>query len=162
MLNSITCDTPIESLIKESDVSGIINSLGEVVDTYINNIKNSFNSEMTSGGFSTKSYYVNSDATINRKSGEVLNNINIDSQFSKWKNDILNALDVQRKKELNKLKTEIENKIEELESELKSVVSSINNAGPKDNVSSLYTKKANLEADIKKYSNKLSQVIGEM
>lgn len=162
MLNSITCDTPIESLIKEDDVSGIINNLGDVVETYVNNINKGFSSEMNSGGFSTKSYYVNNDATINRKAGEVLSNIKIDTAFDTWKGNILSALYEQRKKELNKLQTEIEKKILELKTELNSVNSRINSADPNDNISRLYSKRSDLEASIEKYNKKLDKVIGEM
>lgn len=161
MLSSITCDTPIDSLIKEDDVSGIISNLSGVIDTYINNINSSFSSEMTSG-FSVKAYYANNEPTINKKALEVLDNIKIDTAFNTWKSDILDALDVQRKKELNKLKDKINEKIEDLDHDLNSVISRINSAGPTDNVSSLYSRKSDIEADLKKYKNKLRKVEAEI
>lgn len=120
-LNSITCDTEIDSLIKENDVSGYLNELDDLVTTYVESYINTVGDEINNGGLSLNAYNLGDSSPLIESANSFMGNINLGSEFVAFKANVLSQLQDQRTKEINMLMTKVSEKITQLEQERYSI-----------------------------------------
>ncbi len=165
MLGSINCDTPISSIIKESDVLDKINVLEDVTNRYSNEIKNGIDSEISSGGLSKSAFHTDNSAPLTNSAENLISSIQVTNAVSTLKSEALSLVKEQRKKEIMALKEKVAEKIEQLKSEYEETINIINEITsrvvPNSNDSKSYIlKKDNLNEQIKKYQDKLHTLEG--
>ena len=133
---TITCDTPISSIISVEDVEPIISSVGEEVDNYSSIIKEVIQAEESSGGLSSQAYYVDDVPELNNQANNFLSSFKINSSFETCKAEIIASVNAQRKKELGLLKNEVSKKIIELRDQINSLKYN-SDGGPTKEIDSL-------------------------
>jgi len=147
---TITCDTPISSIISIDDVEPIISYVKEDVESYSSLIKTIIESEESDGGLSSTAYYIDDRAELNIMANDFLNNLKIISSFDKCSEDIINAVNIQRKNELSLLKNKIIDRLKEIDSTL----AHLRNSDPEGNSSRI----RELEESFSYYCNKFDEV----
>lgn len=128
MLNSITCDTPISSLLQISDVESYLDSFEGVLNSYQTSvIDGTLTQEMTTGGLAeTNAFTMNGEAVLYNDAQEIENVFyQAKSSINSFKSQIIESATVQRNEEIKKLKIEVEKKITILESEIGNLNKSI-------------------------------------
>ena len=114
---TIDCDTPVSSIISLNDVNPIITGVKDEVDSYVSLITAIIKAEESDGGLSTSAYYIDDRAELNVLAIDLLNNLKIAESFKNCKEDIINAVKIQRTRELSILKEEVYNKMISLRNE---------------------------------------------
>ena len=147
---TITCDTPISSIISIDDVEPIISYVKEDVESYSSLIKTIIESEESDGGLSSTAYYIDDRAELNIMANDFLNNLKIISSFDKCSEDIINAVNIQRKNELSLLKNKIIDRLKEIDSTL----AHLRNSDPEGNSSRI----RELEESFSYYCAKFDEV----
>lgn len=167
MLNSITCDTSIDELIKESDISGYLDSISESVTDYTSKITKSMESEMSDGGLSLSAYNMGESSPILEACDSFLGSIDLEDVFSNFRDQALELLNEQRTKEIAKLKEKVTEKISELKEEIAtleahliSLYSGVISALQSQNISNTENSLKSKKEELKKYEEKLQTLEG--
>ena len=122
MLDSITCDTPISSLISISKVNPILKELENISESYEDRITSVIHSEEANGGLSGEAITATTsnggnDAILTVAADEYLKeSVKLVEAVNEIKDATLVFLRHQRKMEINKLIEKIQEKLDELSS----------------------------------------------
>lgn len=159
MLNSITCDTDPSEIIKDSDISSVLEELEDIADNYQTNVERVITEEQSGSGLSRNAFYISNDALLYDDANQVISDMKVKSASAVLIGEIKDALNTQRMAEINKLLEKIDEKIQELKAELDSI--------PGGGIIGLFTpnsennvRRREIETTIKFYKNKRSQVEG--
>lgn len=111
---TITCDTPIESLLN-------VNEVEEKVDEYLNTVTKTTEDLLTmityeqTQGLSEDAFTIDGDSLIYNKSQKISFKIStIEDDVTSWKSKIIATAEEKRKEELDKLKLAVYRKLLEL------------------------------------------------
>ena len=164
MLDSITCDTDVSELLKEEDINSYVDTIKDAVKKYINKINDFFDEELSkSGDLGISSFNIDDNSPIIDSAISFLNRIDIKKVFDNFESAVTELLEEQRRKEINKLIKELNDKIEEPDSEIASRKSSLNLLDfflDNKKFNSLTSEINDLEAEKKRYESKLDEVEG--
>jgi hypothetical protein len=121
MLSEITCDTPIDNIIKESDVTAILDNYKDTLVTYQNIIKDGVNNEISNGGLAIEGAYVIDDiAPLYTKANKLLDKVDDCSKYYQdFYDAAIAAFNKQRTMEITTMKNAVSNKIEKLQQAVK-------------------------------------------
>lgn len=168
MLDSITCDTPISSLISISKVNPILKELENISESYEDRITSVIHSEEANGGLSGEAITATTgnggnDAILTVAADEYLKeSVKLVEAVNEIKDATLVFLKHQRRLEINKLKEKIQEKIDELSNKKASLASTLSSLDPEKDASYYRVKhRINMiEIDIEKYKTRKSMVEG--
>ncbi len=164
MLDSITCDTDISELLKEEDINSYVDTIKDAVKKYMNKINDFFDEELSkSGDLGISAFNIDDNSPIIDSAISFLNRIDIKNVFNNFESTVTELLEEQRRKEINKLIKELNDKIEEPDSEIASRKSSLNLLDfflDNKKFNSLTSEINDLEAEKKRYESKLDEVEG--
>ena len=120
MINSITCDTSFEALIKESTVKSYLSKIHDSIHSYLKELNDAINSEKNNGGLSAKSVSVHGSgikssdgAILSVAADKFLDSLKIEEAYEKYAELILDAYKIQKNKELAALIAKIDIKLTE-------------------------------------------------
>lgn len=168
MLDKITCDTPISSLISEAKVNPMLNELESIAESYEDKITSVIHAEEANGGLSGEAITATTsnggnDAVLTVAADEYLEtDVKLVDAVAKVKDDVLEFLNQQRISEINKLKEKIQEKIDELSNKKASLYSTLSGLDPEKDAS-YYSVKHRIDMidiDIEKYETRKSMVEG--
>lgn len=157
MINQITCDTSIGSILSEDDISSIVSSVEEEVASYINSVQDMIHQEETYD-LSSRGFHVENTPLLANRAGQFLSSITLHDALDSWKEEMYSALSLQRSKELKQLYNKVKEKINDLLLSYNHYISAYNSctdAGQKSTYSSYIN---SLSSSIKSYKNKLKTV----
>lgn len=119
MIDSITCDTPIDCLINQSDVEGFLSDYKEIFTSYQTNLNDTLSKEISSGGLAAdKALIIDNESPVNIKAQDIMKLISDTTNITEFCNNVKDACSEQRRLEIEKLKAQIIEKISELNMEL--------------------------------------------
>jgi len=158
---TITCDTPIDALISLDDISPVLSSVENEIYSYVSTITRTIEQEQAGGGLSTDAYYVNDSADLNNMGNDLISGMTFSSTFSSNKDQIISALERQRKKELQTLLDAVTEKMIHLKAEYRYLSSKVENALVGEDVSSYKSRMNEIEtAFYQKYKPKRDTLKG--
>lgn len=141
MLDKITCDTPISSLLSESKVNPILKELESIAESYEDKIRNVIHAEEANGGLSGAAISASSDdggndAILTVVADEYLEtDVKLVDAVVEVKDSVLVFLNHQRRLEINKLIEKIQEKIDELSNKKASLASTLSGLDPNKDAS---------------------------
>lgn len=164
MLNEITCDTEIGSLLKVSDVTDLVDSIQTTIENYHSTIDDELEWQLTSGGLSEEALCIDSEYPLNISGQATRSNLSeITSSFSTYKEQIVSRAEEQRKAEIERLKQKVSEKISQLSTEIFSHQLLLRSSSVFNN-NVLVSNHTNIIRDLEEkkeyYSNKLKQIEG--
>ena len=165
MLNSITCDTELSEIISLNDISGYLEELEDISNNYTKKITETIVEEQSHSGLSVEAFSIDGKSYLKEDSNQLLENNSLGKETGILTEKIQEELQIQRTKEIQKLKEKVSEKLTQLNQEYNNIlriIDRLDNNNP-DNVPIIqgYIEQAdNLKKEIAKYSQKLQVVEG--
>lgn len=153
---TITCDTPIESLLNVDEVRAQVDDYVTIVTQVTDSLLTVMTREQLTG-LSPNAFVIDGDSLIYDKSQMIQEKLSsIEEELSIWKKDIITKAEEKRKEELGKLILAVNFKLIELSGEITklNVIKIIN----KD--LSVQPQLEKLNKDCKYYQEKMEQLLG--
>lgn len=115
---TITCDTPIESLLNVEEVRAQVDDYVTAVTQATDSLLTAVTSEQAKG-LSPEAFVIDGDSLVYEKAQTIKANLSsIEEELSSWKNDIIAKAEEKRKEELSKLILAVNTKLLDLSGQI--------------------------------------------
>ncbi len=152
---TITCDTPIESLLDINAIKELVNEYASTVTKEVNELTSTLAFEQQRG-LSTDAFVIDNDSLLYEKGTTIIGEVStVLEDISAWKEDLISKAQEKRKEEVEILKSKVYDKLVELSTEIaKLSFKSILNKS-----SDITSKQQSLKELYKKYQTKYEQLL---
>lgn len=164
MLNQITCDTHISELLDINDVETKLDTCKNIITTYLKFLEEPITIELNKGGLSKEAFFIDDNPLLNYEGLDLLEELtDLETEYATYINTVLSQAEEQRRKEIAKLKEKVQEKINSIKSEIRSVYSIIMELKSFSNpeaTQSYQNKLNNLNNSLDYYSKKYEELNG--